>query len=634
MATMPSIDNLDDQEEALPLARETAVRGSSGAACRGLRRAAPVALLVSALAAAALLLAAKGARWRPGGAVARGEATDVIVAAEAANDGEYEWEVLWKTGVHVRSGPSVYSSALGVKVDKERFRGRQDGDWVALAHQRGFMLIRSGRHVLLRRIVGAGAAAQPAGAAVQAPAAAATPVPARPAPAAAEAEEGEQKTGHFEWEVVSASPVYVRLETSTSSLILGLKPPGEVVVGVREGAWLRLWHNVGYVPISLDGVAQLKERDVAYSRVAGESCAAAARSAIADAAVCEAAATTLGLPNARVRLTESSPLGESGCYVNAAGSLVFSKQATDPDSRGAGDVAKEQLLCFSEAGEARNHTTREPKRARHSQETTFVTTTERTTTTEAATTTAAEIRPSLFCWVVAMAEKRGIQVNSEVELMRNGHKRGIGIFDCNRWAVFSDKVVTLAAGKDGPNTTAIPGPPSVLGQVPNAPPDQKMLLNTGVFFRAWDKVLQDKMFEPFDWTIKLDPDCVFFPERLRLHLRQGKYDPLKPINFNNCQKWNSMQGPIELFSLGAMKTFSARIDECKKKIDQSAIGEDIFMQKCVSMLGFSTVGDWKLLNDQYCWHSGNACANDGWTVGFHPYKGVDLWNACYDTADH
>jgi len=45
-------------------------------------------------------------------------------------------------------------------------------------------------------------------------------------------------------------------------------------------------------------------------------------------------------------------------------------------------------------------------------------------------------------------------------------------------------------------------------------------LNTLVFIKAWQLVKWDGRYQKHDWTVKVDPDAVFFPERLRTVVRQ------------------------------------------------------------------------------------------------------------------
>jgi len=337
----------------------------------------------------------------------------------------------------------------------------------------------------------------------------------------------------------------------------------------------------------------LRLRPVTYF-LASHSCAEDGRFPISDIAACEVAAVALGLDDPRAQLAPASPHKEAGCFVNSSGALFFSLKVGE--SRGDGH---QQSLCSNK---------RYPMLVSMLPE----------ITTSLQPIDPHAPRPLLFCWCVAMVE---------LELMRHVYAKRSGLFACHRWTVFSDGMHPLGPGA---STVAIPGPLSKRGRIPNIP-QYKMLLNTDVFFRAWDKVLTAGLYREFEWTVKLDPDCVFFPDRLRKHLRTGNYNPAESIYFKNCRQWGSMQGPVELFSKAAMETLRARVHECKQQINRTGIGEDMFMQRCTQQLGIQPREDWSLLKDEYCLHHKEPCT-DGWVVGFHPYKSIKDFDVCLDEA--
>merc|ERR1719166_870958 len=61
------------------------------------------------------------------------------------------------------------------------------------------------------------------------------------------------------------------------------------------------------------------------------------------------------------------------------------------------------------------------------------------------------------------------------------------------------------------------------------------ILNTRIFMNAWDYLDRDGRFRNYDWVVKVDPDAVFFPSRLREHLDAKA--PHKKVNmyFMNCR---------------------------------------------------------------------------------------------------
>ena len=49
-------------------------------------------------------------------------------------------------------------------------------------------------------------------------------------------------------------------------------------------------------------------------------------------------------------------------------------------------------------------------------------------------------------------------------------------------------------------------------------------LNLDIFIAVWTKVISDAIFEKHAWTVKVDPDAAFFPQRLRYILGFIKHD--------------------------------------------------------------------------------------------------------------
>merc|ERR1712194_954206 len=45
-------------------------------------------------------------------------------------------------------------------------------------------------------------------------------------------------------------------------------------------------------------------------------------------------------------------------------------------------------------------------------------------------------------------------------------------------------------------------------------------LNTDIFFEVWKKVVTGSNYANYDWTVKADPDAVFFPGHLKSVLLQ------------------------------------------------------------------------------------------------------------------
>merc|ERR1712117_841702 len=101
---------------------------------------------------------------------------------------------------------------------------------------------------------------------------------------------------------------------------------------------------------------------------------------------------------------------------------------------------------------------------------------------------------SLYCFSV-YTENTGNEtlVSHEFELLNIVAARGAGIFSCEQWDVFGD-----------------------FHQLKRK--DSGTWVNWGIFYQAWVKIRDIGKWQAADWTIKVDADAVFVPQRLRTWL--------------------------------------------------------------------------------------------------------------------
>jgi len=245
--------------------------------------------------------------------------------------------------------------------------------------------------------------------------------------------------------------------------------------------------------------------------------------------------------------------------------------------------------------------------------------------------------PALFCWLLMQTVDHNPLGWSEEKLVKHQLLRGIGIFSCNGWAVMTDVLLAL-------NRWGNRGFPMIPGGKPN-PWDmaswavgdtqaqkgaQTNPLNSNVFRTAWSALKGSKQLQSHDWVVKVDPDAVWFPERLRAHLKTdtpGHGNGLDNIFLKNCQHFNTMQGPIEVISKKAALTVAANIKSCG---DVHGSGEDQFIVHCMEQLGVGSLMEPTLLNDKYC--DGYSNCNDPWKVAFHPHKSPWEFDQCYNKS--
>jgi hypothetical protein len=193
----------------------------------------------------------------------------------------------------------------------------------------------------------------------------------------------------------------------------------------------------------------------------------------------------------------------------------------------------------------------------------------------------------------------------EPRLVAAQRRRGVSVFACDEFALFSNggeiqmgpiRTVSLAA------PTAAPGDPSNPGVTTSS------WLNTGLFQRAWEALEADGRFRSHDWVIKVDPDTVFFPERLRTRLSWGTLKEPGQLFFLNCDKSFGGQGKLEHRLFGALEVFSRdAVDlflesgtRCLDELHWRGWGEDYFMQVCLDLLGVVSADDFGMLADKRC----------------------------------
>mmetsp|Transcript_70985 Transcript_70985/g.179671 ORF Transcript_70985/g.179671 Transcript_70985/m.179671 type:complete len:589 (+) Transcript_70985:68-1834(+) len=267
--------------------------------------------------------------------------------------------------------------------------------------------------------------------------------------------------------------------------------------------------------------------------------------------------------------------------------------------------------------------------------TTLTTTSITSTTVTTSMTTTYHSKPSLFCYSV-------MQVNSyELNNMRTALGKQTSIFGCDAYIVFSDQEYTITAGLPQPGVAYlqdIQGIPSVkttlLRQDLTTHPKAGSLegiLNTRIFMQAWKQIDEAGIFRLHDWTIKVDPDAVFLPGRLRSDLAEIAPASSSPnLYLVNCKISFGLFGAVEVFSRVALEKYIAGTERCKNELDWTMMGEDLWMRKCFDLLGVQHQDDFNLLSDGYCSDAPSPCQSG--KVTFHPFKSALSYLQCYTEA--
>jgi len=244
---------------------------------------------------------------------------------------------------------------------------------------------------------------------------------------------------------------------------------------------------------------------------------------------------------------------------------------------------------------------------------------------------------SLFCFMVLQPPP-----SYEFEVAKYLLREGLGIFACEAWRVYSDRwsqPIALGSWAELPvETIPIPGPEAYYSTKLF---EHRLLFNADVFYRAWEHILKDGIYQQYAFTVKVDPDAVFMPHRLKAQLHTSGRLDVPDVGrgkfFLNCPDFEaegSFQGPLEVISQQAVRTFGSGKWKCFKAglVDMP---EDISIKDCMLKLGVERLALFGALYDRDCprpeFHWWVDCSLPGWAA-YHPVKGVENYKACYGKA--
>jgi hypothetical protein len=239
--------------------------------------------------------------------------------------------------------------------------------------------------------------------------------------------------------------------------------------------------------------------------------------------------------------------------------------------------------------------------------------------------------PSLLCFSVIRPE------GYEIGLVGAQLDRHAAIFACDSTLVFSNGPSIRIGTMD---TVSIPTESIGMGNLAVEGETTNSWLNTAIFMEVWHWLVKDGRWRSYDWTVKVDPDAVFFPERLRDHVKP--YTPPGGGNYYlvNCNKVytanpenevfrEKLFGALEVFSKQAVQVYQDGHKRCSDELDWHGWGEDYFMQSCLSLLGAVPVGDFTMVGDKRCFE---APCSDTSKVAFHDFKDIPAYFNCWEQS--
>jgi len=229
--------------------------------------------------------------------------------------------------------------------------------------------------------------------------------------------------------------------------------------------------------------------------------------------------------------------------------------------------------------------------------------------------------PSLFCVTLFMPS------SYEGGLLKHQVEMNAGIFGCDGYDVFAAEPSTLGKTKDGITVSAIQIPKITVGVSQDGTAG-----NAKLFMAVWDKIIAGTRFRDYDFTIKVDPDAVLIPWRIRDHMKPHVGRNAYVVNCNKypgSPNFPMMYGAVEIFTNKAMIAYALGSWKCGTQLPWKSWGEDYYMTHCLDFLGVGRIADFGVVGDNVC--TGANCA-DTYKGSFHPFKNIAAWTQCWTQA--
>jgi len=236
----------------------------------------------------------------------------------------------------------------------------------------------------------------------------------------------------------------------------------------------------------------------------------------------------------------------------------------------------------------------------------------------------------LYCFAVMKSD------SMDQILIETQYKLNSGIFQCDNTQVMSDAVIVFSRDAIQYPTTKIdltfPGGGS-----------SSLHKDRDLFFAVWEEVKAH--YDANDWVVKVDPDTVFVPFRLRQRLGGHSNAHTHPQFYATCEAWDDIQrkdrneymyGALQVFSHAAVKTFFKYASECNGSvsIEEGGWREERFITRCLESTGIAInpYRNWNhyLLNDPHCVPDLQEPDCTTKAVAFHPLGTPAKWQRCHD----
>jgi len=250
---------------------------------------------------------------------------------------------------------------------------------------------------------------------------------------------------------------------------------------------------------------------------------------------------------------------------------------------------------------------------------------------------------SLFCFSVYTENTGSPKPSTELDLLTAQFARKVSIFTCEKYEVYADVEVSLGEGFLTKKVTDVKGDWHF-----GKRKETGAWVNTGMFIQVWKAIADTNAHADMDWVVKVDPDAVFVPERLRDRI-QWLPRTTNGIMLQNCRYVDyGFFGNLEVLSPKAFSVLTDSLETCYTEIDwmvgikggkYGPMGEDLFAEICMSKHGVHYVEAFDVTTDGACeanrpndqrknkkWHSDCKVK----TAAMHPFKKPNEYFQCLD----
>jgi hypothetical protein len=186
-----------------------------------------------------------------------------------------------------------------------------------------------------------------------------------------------------------------------------------------------------------------------------------------------------------------------------------------------------------------------------------------------------------------------------------------GIFACNDAVVISRQIQVL--GSDTCGNDVLTWLNDVPHEASGADETLPTFRSTMTFQIAWATIIGSGKVWDHDWTVKVDPGVVFFPDRLRPLAIGGTGSTAYFTSCNdNSTGRDLLMVSLEIVSkqaIGAYKDFAdSRCGGIDWSSSPSDLGADAYMQECMARCGVDSIDSVALVSSDRCFPNAH-CSN-------------------------